>query len=166
MGRRNERIDSPADCLYLSYSLSGQHRSYLYCFLSGIRQRRKQRSKGQRFLSRRVASNRRRWSQVSPHRPLWQQSKYKPDCPTRLLLKACFLSRSYTSVPLLLYTVHTTEQWAKRQPWFNFCNNKAGYTATPVACGWAGAVFEVTWSLGQEQWGQRPQKKKLSVTDR
>ena len=22
--------------------------------------------------------------------------------------------------------------------------NKAGYTATPVACGWAGAVFEVT----------------------
>ena len=29
--------------------------------------------------------------------------------------------------------------------------NKAGYTATPVACGWAGAVFEVTLSLGQEQ---------------
>ena len=29
--------------------------------------------------------------------------------------------------------------------------NKAGYTATPVACGWAGAVFEVTSSLGQEQ---------------
>ena len=22
--------------------------------------------------------------------------------------------------------------------------NKAGHTATPVACGWAGAVFEVT----------------------
>ena len=22
--------------------------------------------------------------------------------------------------------------------------NKAGYTATPVTCGWAGAVFEVT----------------------
>ena len=22
--------------------------------------------------------------------------------------------------------------------------NKAGYTATPVACGWAGAIFEVT----------------------
>ena len=29
--------------------------------------------------------------------------------------------------------------------------NKAGYTATPVACGWAGAVFEVTQSFGQEQ---------------
>ena len=29
--------------------------------------------------------------------------------------------------------------------------NKAGYTATPVACGWAGAVIEVTRSFGQEQ---------------
>ena len=28
--------------------------------------------------------------------------------------------------------------------------NKAGYTATLVVCGWAGVVFEVTWSLGQE----------------
>ena len=31
--------------------------------------------------------------------------------------------------------------------------NKAGYTATEVACGWAGAVFEVTRPFGQEQWG-------------
>ena len=30
-------------------------------------------------------------------------------------------------------------------------NNKAGYTATPVACGRAGAVIEVTRSFGQEQ---------------
>ena len=29
--------------------------------------------------------------------------------------------------------------------------NKAGYTATPVACGWAGAVIEVTPLFGQEQ---------------
>ena len=29
--------------------------------------------------------------------------------------------------------------------------NKAGYTATPVACGWAGAIFEVTSLFGQEQ---------------
>ena len=29
--------------------------------------------------------------------------------------------------------------------------NKAGYTATPVACGWAGASIEVTRSFGQEQ---------------
>ena len=30
--------------------------------------------------------------------------------------------------------------------------NKAGYTATLVACGWAGAVLEmVTWAFGQEQ---------------
>ena len=29
--------------------------------------------------------------------------------------------------------------------------NKAGYTATEVVCGWAGAIFEVTRSFGQEQ---------------
>ena len=29
--------------------------------------------------------------------------------------------------------------------------NKAGYTATEVACGWAEAIFEVTRLFGQEQ---------------
>ena len=29
--------------------------------------------------------------------------------------------------------------------------NKAGYTATPVACGWAGAIIEVSAAFGQEQ---------------
>ena len=29
--------------------------------------------------------------------------------------------------------------------------NKAGYTATEVACGWAGAIFEVTRPFEQEQ---------------
>ena len=29
--------------------------------------------------------------------------------------------------------------------------NKAGYTTTKVACGWAGAVLEVTQSFGQER---------------
>ena len=29
--------------------------------------------------------------------------------------------------------------------------NKAGYTATEVACGLAGAIFEVTRPFGQEQ---------------
>ena len=33
--------------------------------------------------------------------------------------------------------------------------NKAGYTATPVACGWAGAIFEVTRPFGQEHWGHK-----------
>ena len=32
--------------------------------------------------------------------------------------------------------------------------NKARYTATKVACGWAGAIFEVTKPFGQEQRGQ------------
>ena len=31
-----------------------------------------------------------------------------------------------------------------------FSINKAGYMATEVACGWAGAIFEVTRSFGQE----------------
>ena len=29
--------------------------------------------------------------------------------------------------------------------------NKAGYRATEVACGWAGAIFEVIRPFGQEQ---------------
>ena len=33
--------------------------------------------------------------------------------------------------------------------------NKAGYTATEVACAWAGAIFEVTGPFKQELWGQR-----------
>ena len=45
--------------------------------------------------------------------------------------------------------------------------NKAGYTATEVACGWAGAIFEVTRSFGQVQWGQRAKiiKKVVWPTD-
>ena len=29
--------------------------------------------------------------------------------------------------------------------------NKAGYMATPVVYGWAGAVIKITWAFGQEQ---------------
>ena len=32
-----------------------------------------------------------------------------------------------------------------------FLKNKAGYTATEVACGWAGAIFEVTRPFRQQQ---------------
>ena len=35
--------------------------------------------------------------------------------------------------------------------------NKARYMATEVACGKAGAIFEVTRPFGQEQCGQRNQ---------
>ena len=42
--------------------------------------------------------------------------------------------------------------------------NKAGYTATEVACGWAGVIFEVTSPLGQQQWGQRNKIIKKSKT--
>ena len=47
--------------------------------------------------------------------------------------------------------------------------NKAGYTATLVACGWAGAVLEkVTRASGQEPYAQKGQKRRKSKkgTDR
>ena len=37
----------------------------------------------------------------------------------------------------------------------NCLENKAGYTAAEVACGLAGAIFEVTRPFGQEQRGQK-----------
>ena len=40
--------------------------------------------------------------------------------------------------------------------------NKAGYTATLVACGWAEAIFEVSGAFGQEQFSQKPQKRRKS----
>ena len=41
--------------------------------------------------------------------------------------------------------------------------NKAGYTTTLVACGWAGAMMEkVTGAFGQEQWAQNAQKRRKS----
>ena len=44
--------------------------------------------------------------------------------------------------------------------------NKARYTATLVAWGWAEAIFEVTWAIGQEQRGQRPQENKVKCDRR
>ena len=41
--------------------------------------------------------------------------------------------------------------------------NKAGYTATLVACGWTGAVLEkVTRASGQEPYAQKAQKRRKS----
>ena len=41
--------------------------------------------------------------------------------------------------------------------------NKAGYTATLVACGWAGAVLEkVTTASGQEPYAQNAKKRRKS----
>ena len=41
--------------------------------------------------------------------------------------------------------------------------NQAGYTATPVACGWAEAALEkVTRAFGQEQLAQKAQKRRKS----
>ena len=43
------------------------------------------------------------------------------------------------------------ERESDRQRYYANKKNKAGYTATEVACGWAGAIFEVTRPFGQEQ---------------
>ena len=43
--------------------------------------------------------------------------------------------------------------------------NKARYTVTPVACWWAGAIFEFTRAFGQEQYGQRIKKSKKVKCD-
>ena len=45
-----------------------------------------------------------------------------------------------------------------RDAWMHL--NKAGYTATPVVCGWAGAIFELIRAFGQEQYGQKNEKNK------
>ena len=37
--------------------------------------------------------------------------------------------------------------------------NKAGYTATSVACRWAGAIFEVSGAFGQERYSQKTHKR-------
>ena len=45
--------------------------------------------------------------------------------------------------------------------------NKAGYTATLVACGWAGAVLEkVTLASGQELYAQKAKNHQKSKGDR
>ena len=44
----------------------------------------------------------------------------------------------------------------------NLETNKAGYTATQVACGWAGAIFEVSGAFGQERYSQKPRKRRKS----
>ena len=56
-----------------------------------------------------------------------------------------------------------TDQQTNGQSLLQRCedaSNKAGYTATPVAHGWTGAIFEVSRAFGQEQQGQKPQKPK------
>ena len=46
-------------------------------------------------------------------------------------------------VVFLSYTIRMLYSW--------YIENKAGYMATPVACGWAVAVIVVNCSLGQYQ---------------
>ena len=52
-----------------------------------------------------------------------------------------------------LYIQEGNIQWIK---------NKAENTATPVACGRAGAIFEVSGAFGQERYSQKPHKRRKS----
>ena len=53
--------------------------------------------------------------------------------------------------------IHSPQLWTGRLR--QYCN-KAGYTAIPVACGWAGAVKgKVTRAFGQEGLAQKAQKR-------
>ena len=70
--------------------------------------------------------------------------------------------RTYALVgSFLIKILHMPKRGGKTEKQMR-SENKAGYTATPVACEWAGAVFEVTQSFGQVKLGQRAQKPKKS----
>ena len=53
--------------------------------------------------------------------------------------------------PLLGKARGTSENLGKVTRENDVKRNKAGYTATPVACRWAGAKFEVSGAFAQEQ---------------
>ena len=67
----------------------------------------------------------------------------------KMVILASLTSLSKVLLPPNLWTTNI-----RQKMFFNKINtliNKAGYTATPVACGWAGAVLEkVTRPFGQE----------------
>ena len=82
-----------------------------------------------------------------------------------LILFLCFLLRKGVRATNLgfksalmqsLFRNRTGTQYSTRK------FNKAGYTATLVKCGWAGAVLGVTRASGQELYAQKAQKRQKS----
>ena len=75
--------------------------------------------------------------------------------PFSLISQVCVHSAHHGIVPVSFYTHlrwrHVGTRFVEVKTW----ENKARYTTTEVACGWVGAIFEVTRSFGQEQCGQR-----------
>ena len=65
----------------------------------------------------------------------------------------CFLVISWLKLGMHIIYIEQNRRlfFNKSSKYTRFYINKAGNTATPVACGWAGAIFEVTPSFGQEQ---------------
>ena len=52
---------------------------------------------------------------------------------------------------LATFASENQNEYIKNEEKSLFFSNKAGYTATPVACRWAGAIIEVSGTFGQEQ---------------
>ena len=76
-------------------------------------------------------------------------------CVRRVKIKISPRNHPHFSHPTHCVDWLTQKHTTPTQLELNLYENKAGYTATPVACRWAGAIFEVTRPFGQEQWGQR-----------
>ena len=62
-----------------------------------------------------------------------------------------------TSHGILPRPVATHSAAATDQP-THWRRNKAGYTATPVTCGWAGVIFKVSGAFEQERYSQKNHK--------
>ena len=71
-----------------------------------------------------------------------------------LLYKAASSNVAMIKVSVFLLLPDATARFVKHMVNLNkktlMGMNKAGYTATPVACGWAGAIFEVSRPFGQD----------------
>ena len=73
----------------------------------------------------------------------------------KLSMMSMVLVMSMVPMMFMVFVMSMTDglmvEFLMMMPGGKISENKAGYTATPVACGWAGALIEVTPSFGQEQ---------------
>ena len=75
---------------------------------------------------------------------------HNPFCPLSdyYYIVSSTEAQSLLSSPAVAIDSGSDEFSLRESSWFN---DKAGYTAGPVACGWVGPTFEVTRAFGQEQ---------------
>ena len=83
----------------------------------------------------------------------------------QLLYVAKYVATETTSCPCLVWNgrVSIMNFEATKNTKIDLQPNKAGYTATLVNCGWAGAMLQkLTRASGQEQYAQKAQKRRKS----